>query len=126
MPVEAERYHNMKLPVFNVSGPVSKQNWSCFKQEVLLFGNKSTSVSSREYFCLETGVLPFQTGSTPVWKQEYYCYKQAVFPFKNVSTIVSNGSTLDRDKNGTECPNQLEWVKFFLFWPIPEEKCLMF
>ena len=60
--VEAERYHKTEVPVFTGSGPVSKRNWSCFKQEVLSFGNKSTFVSSREYFCLKTGVLSFQTG----------------------------------------------------------------
>ena len=124
--LEAERYQKTEVPVFTGSGSVSKQDWSRFKQEVLPFGNRSTSVSNRKYFRLETGVLPFQTGSTPVWKQEYYRFKQVVLPFGNRSTTVSNGSTLDRDKNGTECPNQLEWIKFFLFWLIPEEKCLMF
>jgi len=97
-----------------------------------MFQTGSTFVWKQEYFRfkqgvlrLETGVLPFQTGSTPVWKQEYYRFKQVGLPFENGSTIVSNGSTLDRDKNGTECLNQLEWVGFF-FWLIPEEKCIMF
>merc|ERR1719319_1448285 len=89
--------------------------------EVVPFQNRTGPVSNRKYFRLETGVLPFQTGSTPVWKQEYYRIKQVVLPFGKRSTTVSNGSTLDWDKNGTECPNQLEWVKFFLFWPIPED-----
>ena len=88
--IEAERYHKTEVPIFTGSGPVSKRNWSCFKQEVLSLGNKNTSVSSREYFRLETGVLPFQTGSTPVWKQEYYRFKQVLLPFGKRSTSVSN------------------------------------
>jgi len=95
--LEAERYHKTEVPVF-----------------------------SRKWFRFNTGLVPFQTGSTSVWKQEYFRFKQVVLPCVNRSTTVLNGSTLDRDKNGTECQNQLEWVKFFLFWPIPEVKCLMF
>ena len=113
--VEAKRYHKTEVPVFTGSGSVSIRDWSRFKQEVLPFGNRNTSVSNRKYFRLETGVLLFQTGSTPVWKQEYYRFKQVVLRFGNKITTVLNGSTLDRDKKGTECQNQLEWVKFFLF-----------
>ena len=87
---EAERYHKTEVPVFTGSGFVSIQDWSRFKQEVLPFGNRSTSVSNRKYYRLETGVLPSQTGSTPVWKQENYRFKQVVLPFGKRSTTVSN------------------------------------
>ena len=64
--VEAERYHNKEVPVFNGVTPVSKRDRSSFKQEVVPFRNGSSSGSNREWFRFETGVLPFQTYATTI------------------------------------------------------------